>query len=60
MSVMEGKKVKITATMDPDLVGWIDEKVKSRRFASRSHALEVAVAELINSEDSKMGSHESS
>jgi len=57
---MEGKKVKITATMDPDLVGWIDEKVKSRRFASRSHALEVAVAELINSEDSKMGSHESS
>jgi Arc/MetJ-type ribon-helix-helix transcriptional regulator len=56
---MEGKKVKITATMDPDLVEWIDEKVKSRRFASRSHALEVAVAELINSEDSKIGGHES-
>ena len=59
MSVLEGKKVKITATMDPDLVGWIDEKVKSRRFASRSHALEVAVAELINSGESEIGSHES-
>jgi len=59
MSVLEGKKVKITATMDPDLVEWIDEKVKSRRFASRSHALEVAVAELINSGENKIGSHES-
>jgi len=48
---MEGNKVKVTSTMLPELVEWIDERVASRRFGSRSHALEVAIIELRKSEE---------
>jgi len=58
MSVMIGDKVKVTATMDPELADWIDGQIKSRRFASRSHALEVAVSELMKAE--KMSTKEGS
>jgi Arc/MetJ-type ribon-helix-helix transcriptional regulator len=43
---MSEKKVKVTASMDDDLVQWIDDEVEKRRFASRTHALEVATARL--------------
>lgn len=45
---MSEKKVKVTASMDVDLVGWMDKEVENRRFASRTHALEVATAQLKN------------
>jgi Arc/MetJ-type ribon-helix-helix transcriptional regulator len=45
---MPDKKVKVTASMDVDLVEWIDTEVENRRFASRTHALEVATAQLKN------------
>ena len=54
---MIGEKVKVTATMDPELTDWIDKKIKSRMFASRSHALEVAVSELMNAEKTSAKSH---
>jgi len=54
---MIGEKVKVTATMDPELTDWIDKKIKSRKFASRSHALEVAVSELMNAEKTSAKSH---
>jgi Arc/MetJ-type ribon-helix-helix transcriptional regulator len=44
------EKIKVTATLDVDLVKWIDDQVLSYRFASRSHALEYAVAKLKESE----------
>jgi Arc/MetJ-type ribon-helix-helix transcriptional regulator len=34
-------------TMDRDVLKWIDEKVKERVFASRSHAFEYAVRHLM-------------
>ena len=34
-------------TMDRDVLKWIDEKVKERVFASRSHAFEYAVRQLM-------------
>jgi Arc/MetJ-type ribon-helix-helix transcriptional regulator len=40
------KKIKVTASMNVELVDWMDAEVESRRFASRSHALEYAVAKL--------------
>jgi len=43
---MSEKKVKVTASMDAYLVEWIDAEVEGRRFASRTHALEVATAKL--------------
>lgn len=41
-------KIKVTASMDVDLVEWIDKEVETRRFASRTHALEVATSRLRN------------
>lgn len=43
---MPDKKVKVTASIDVDLVEWIDQEVGKRRFASRTHALEFATAKL--------------
>ncbi len=34
--------------MDKDLLSWIDERVKERIFASRTHAVEYAVRQLMN------------
>ncbi|MCX6670175.1 MAG: hypothetical protein NTV25_10300 [Methanothrix sp.] len=45
---MSEKKVKVTASMDADLVNWMDKEIEKRRFASRTHALEVAIAQLRN------------
>ena len=46
-----GDKIKVTATMDPELVEWIDGQIQTRRFASRSHALEVIVADRMGAEE---------
>lgn len=45
---MSDNKIKVTASMDVDLVEWIDKEVETRRFASRTHALEVATSRLKN------------
>jgi Arc/MetJ-type ribon-helix-helix transcriptional regulator len=50
---MSEMKVKVTASMDAELVEWIDQEVEKRRFASRTHALEVATAKL--KEEMEMG-----
>lgn len=41
-------------TVDRNLVKWIDERVKSGRFASRSHAVNVALMELKRKETVKL------
>ncbi len=51
MSNMPRKRLQVT--MREDLVEWIDEKVEKLTFASRSHALEYAVAQLKDSEKQK-------
>jgi Arc/MetJ-type ribon-helix-helix transcriptional regulator len=38
-------KVKITVTIDPDLVAWIDEQVERKIYSSRSHAIQKCVYE---------------
>ena len=40
------KKSTISITIDPELVNWIDQKIKEKKFANRSHALELAIFEL--------------
>ena len=39
-------RVKVTATIDKELITWIDEEVEKRRFRNRSHAIEYAIAKL--------------
>jgi len=42
--------MKVTATIDDELIKWLDGEVEKRRFRNRSHALEYAVAKLKESE----------
>ncbi|MBA7676040.1 hypothetical protein ES703_84280 [subsurface metagenome] len=37
-------KVKVSATIDRELVRWVDGQIKTRRFRNRSHAIEWALA----------------
>jgi len=53
--MIEMPKVRLQITMREDLVKWIDEQVKKLRFASRSHAIEYAIAKLIESEKKQRG-----
>ena len=38
--------MKVTATIDQELITWIDSEVDKRRFRNRSHAIEYAIAKL--------------
>ena len=49
--MVEMPKVRVYATIREDFVKWIDEQVKKLRFANRSHAIEYALAKLIESEE---------
>ena len=42
--------MKVTATIDSELINWVDKKVEKRRFRNRSHAIEYAIAKLKESE----------
>jgi metal-responsive CopG/Arc/MetJ family transcriptional regulator len=46
MTSKRNPRVKITLTLPADLAKWVDEKVKDREYATRSHAFEVAILEL--------------
>ncbi|GEM_PF-1370892 len=39
-------KAQFTATINSELMSWVDENIKGRRFSSRSHACEYAFARL--------------
>ena len=49
-------KVKVTfhVTVDKKLADWVDGKVEEKRFASRSHAVDVALMELKRKETVKL------
>ena len=36
-------KERITVTIDKDLLDWIDERVKDKTFANRSHGFEFLI-----------------
>ncbi|MEM0230900.1 MAG: ribbon-helix-helix domain-containing protein [Candidatus Woesearchaeota archaeon] len=55
-------KQRITITLDSECLAWVDEKVKNRSFANRSHGFEFLIARfkerqelqnLLNSRNSK-------
>jgi len=39
-------KEKFSISVDDDLVKWIDNSIKKKKFANRSHALEYAITAL--------------
>lgn len=43
--IIMGKK-KTSVALDEDLLKWIDEVVKTKRFANRTHTIEYALQKL--------------
>ena len=41
-----GRKLKTSVALDEELLRWIDEMIKRKIFASRSHAIEYALERL--------------
>lgn len=41
-------QAEVSASVDIELVMWIDKEVETRRFASRTHAREFAISRLKN------------
>ena len=41
-----GRKLKTSVALDEDLLKWVDEMIKRKIFASRSHAVEYALEHL--------------
>jgi Arc/MetJ-type ribon-helix-helix transcriptional regulator len=41
-----GKKIKTSIALDDELLKWIDKQIQTKRFASRTHAIEFAVEQL--------------
>ena len=39
-------KIKLTVTVLPELMRWIDEEVKKGHFADRSHAVQYALLKV--------------
>jgi len=39
-------KVKVSITVEGDLLNWIDQQVENRVFANRSHAFETGIYHL--------------
>lgn len=48
MSEMVKKRLQVTVR--EDIVKWIDQQVETLRFASRSHAIEYALVQLMKKE----------
>jgi Arc/MetJ-type ribon-helix-helix transcriptional regulator len=46
-------KQRLQVTIREDIVHWIDKQVEKLRFASRSHALEYAMLQLMQEEKEK-------
>lgn len=43
-------KIRCQVTLRKEIVEWIDKEIEKLRFASRSHAVEYAVLQLIKQE----------
>jgi Arc/MetJ-type ribon-helix-helix transcriptional regulator len=46
-------KLKTSIALDPDLLAWVDSLVQKKRFANRTHAIELALQKLRESEYGK-------
>ena len=46
-------KTSVTITLDNRFIQWLDEGVKSLRFASKSHGIEICINHLMQEEAGK-------
>jgi len=46
-------KMKLSITLDKETIEWLNSEIKTKRFASMSHAIDYALNELIIKDKSK-------
>jgi Arc/MetJ-type ribon-helix-helix transcriptional regulator len=46
MPAKKADKLKTSITLDQDLIEWVDELIAKKRFASRTHAIELALQKM--------------
>ena len=51
-------KKQVTVNLDEEMLEWIEEKIKEKKFATRSHSLEYALMRLMK-EEKEQGNFES-
>jgi len=44
---------RVSITLPKECIEWLDEKIKARIYANRSHAIEVLILEKIKEEKAK-------
>jgi Arc/MetJ-type ribon-helix-helix transcriptional regulator len=49
-----GRKIKTSIALDENLLSWIEEMVKRKRFANRTHAIEYALQRLKEQETEEL------
>jgi len=49
------KKGKLSVSVDKESIDYIDQEIKKKRFASRSHAVDFILAEWVRKEKQKKG-----
>ncbi len=54
LGIEMGKKVKTSVALDKDLLSWVEEMVKRKRFASRTHAIEYSLQRLREQEKEEL------
>ena len=43
-------KIKTSVSLDENLLKWIDLQIEKKRFASKTHAIEYAIQQLVENE----------
>lgn len=46
-------KERVSVAIDKDLLEWIDSEIQTKRFANRSHAIQVCILRYKESEEKK-------
>lgn len=42
--------IRTSVTLDDEIIKWIDEQIKKKKFASRSHAVEYCIYQIMQKE----------
>ncbi|MCK4818309.1 hypothetical protein KA005_21240 [bacterium] len=46
-------KIKTSIALDDKLLKWVDKNIENKRFANRTHAIEYALQQLVESDKSE-------
>ena len=52
---MSRRKIKTSVALDPEIVNWVKEMIKARRFATVTHAVEYGLYHLKEKHEQDLG-----